>query len=295
MRLTLVAALLVICGGALAQTPPPLADTPETVYSEAQRDEDLSLSRRTIDAVLTPPDSIEGQFARWRRPICINVYGLAPLAKLAVERRIRQIAEQVGAPLDRADPCTPTVLIAFTDSPRETLDSIARVRPWLTPNLGLIRSRVKESQPIQAWYAIMVRDAIGYRLEYDGYSYEPPSFSPWQNTHLHSGLETQIAAATIVVENKAILGMNLGTLADHFALLALAQGRDTDKCKPVQTIANLMRSDCAPDHQAQELTVGDMALLTGLYATPDDRMQRLQKIRIIGNMTRTLEAQTTSK
>ncbi len=169
------------------------------------------------------------------------------------------------------------------------------MRPWLLPGLGQIRSRTKEAQPVQAWYATLIRGHDYWKLEYDGFEQEPQGVNPWEMTRLNSGIETQIGAATIVVQTNAIMGKSLASLADHFALLALAQGRASDTCKPVQTIANLLRSDCDPAYRAQEMTAGDIALLSGLYQTPDDAMQRIQKIRIMGNMRKTLEAQTTGK
>lgn len=300
MRLLPLACLFLAATSAAAQTPPappPLAPDVETVYSDAQRDADESLSRRAVTGVLAPADGTEsGQYARWKEPVCFNVYGLSVLAKYQVETRLKAIAQQVGAQIDRAENCAPNILIAFTADPGATLESIARVRPWLVPGLGMIRSRTRESLPIQAWYSIALTGKSGRPiLVYDGYDEEPRIFAAQSLSRLSSGLESRIMAVTMVVDTKAIMGMNLTTLADHFAVMTLAQTRATNRCRNFATIVNLMLKDCDPAYTPQAITGNDIALLTAHYKVLDDRMELLQGMRIIGNMRRTLENQVTGK
>jgi len=296
MRYTLFAVLL-FSSTALAQTPLPLSENVETVYSEVQREQDESLSRRAVQGVLAPADGTEsGQYARWKEPVCFNVYGLTPLTKYTVERRMKDIAQQVGAQIDRREDCPPNILIAFTPDTQATLESIAKVRPWLVPGLGMIRSRTRESQPIQAWYAIALSGKTGHPvLVYDGYDQEPRIIAAPSISRLGSGLSSQIMAVTMVVDTKAIMGMNLTMMADYFAVMTLAQTRATNRCRDFRTIANLMLKNCDAAHMAQAITDNDIALLTSHYKTNDDRMELLQGIRIIGNMRKALEAQATGK
>lgn len=298
MRAAGIALLLLSSTMALAQTPTPgPAPAPETldhetVYSDVQMERDQSISRETVESVLDPVDTVDGQFARWKQPVCFNVYGLSAAAKYVVERRMKDIAHQVGAPVDRADPCTPTATIVFTADPMATLESIAKVRAWLVPGLGMIRSRVREAQPIQAWYNTMVVNDNGRRfLEYDGYTDEPVWGSSDRISRIESGVTTEMASVLMVVDTKAIMGMSLATLADHFALMSLAQARALRGCRDIETIANLLKKDCAPGLQPANITNNDIALLTGLYKTPDADMGRLQRQRIIGNMRKSLEDQ----
>lgn len=294
MRVPALLALLLSSSIALAQTP--VMHEPETVYSDAERDRDESVSRRTVTDVLSPADTTDDQYARWKLPVCFNVYGLAPVAKYLVETRMKQVARQVGAPVDGRENCDTNILIAFTSDQKATLQSIADVRPWLVPGLSMIRNRVRESQPIQAWYALGMTGKTGRAmLVYDGYEYEPQYIPATTLTRLDTGLETQIMAVTMVVDTKAIMGMKLETLADYFALHSLAQIQTRQQCRAVETIANLMQVGCDPALAADHITKGDLAMLTGIYQTPDDSMQRIQKMRIIGNMRRSLESQTTGK
>jgi hypothetical protein len=286
---------VLVSGAAFAQQPAqaPAQDSalaPETVYSDAQRGEDESLSRRTVQSVLAPVDTFENQYSRWKMPVCFNVYGLAAAAKYVVERRMKDVAQQVGAPLDRNEACVPSVTIVFTVDPQATLQSIAKVRPWLVPGLDMIRSRARQSQPIQAWYATAARGKSGrLQLLYDGYDDEPVRIAPSELSRLSTGIETEMAGVTVIVDTKSIMGMQLGTLADHFALVSLAEAQYSTGCKPVRTVANLMHRNCDPALVADALTPGDIALLTGLYKTDDQRLQAIQGQRITGNMRKTLE------
>jgi hypothetical protein len=288
----LVFALLLAATPVLAQTP----GEPETVYSDAQWYKDYSRSAQTLDALAAPVSGVDGQYARWKDPVCFNVYGLAPAIAYAMKRRMKEVAHHVGAPLDASESCTPNVTIIFTSDPDATRQSIWEVRPWLVPGLGMIRNRVRQEQPIQAWYAGLLRGPNGRRILWDGYDedfYYSTGFGAGfvenpMMSRLNSGIETEIGAVTIIVDSKAILGMTLGALADHFALLSLAEAHVSRQCKPVETIANLMRKDCGP--AATALTQNDLVMLTGLYKTPDDFMQTMQRARILGNMRKAFEA-----
>jgi hypothetical protein len=275
------------------QTPTDSLD-PVTVYSEAERQADESISRRTVRSVLAPVDAFN-QYSRWKQPVCFNVYGLSSIAKYVVERRMKDIAAMVGAPLDRQDPCVPNVTIVFTPDPPATLQSIATTRNYLVPWAGMIRSRIKEALPIQAWYATIIKGADRRKyLQYDGYNDDEPYVVAASLDRFNSGVETELGAVTILVDTNAIMGMQLGTLADHFALISLSQSRVSRGCLDVDSIANLPHKDCPPNVTVQAITLGDVALLTGLYKTSDDRLQNLHAQRIIGSMREVLEAQLTS-
>ena len=104
-----------------------------------------------------------------------------------------------------------------------------------------------------------------------------------------TGVWSEMAGVVIIVDAKAIMGMTLGSLGDYFSLLALAQSPVTGHCQVAPSITNLM-ANCASDLKSTSLTNVDLALLTGLYQTPE-KPEMIQKARIIGAMRRSLEAQ----
>jgi hypothetical protein len=294
-------ALLLLLSGAAAAAQTPVAHEPETVYSDAEVEQDQSISRQTVGSVLDPVWSMDDQYARWKKPVCFNVYGLSASAKYVIERRMKDIALQVGAPVDRNDPCVPNVTIAVTPAPAATLASVHAARRALLPNYGFIAAELKQSQPVQAWYGVSVRGTSGREeLLFDGFNDGIPDERRFgamsgELSRINTGLSTALQTVLIVADTKALMGKSLGTLADHFAMLALAQMRDTEQCKDVPTIANLMNPNCTADFRPDAITGNDLALLTAMYQTPDQEMQKMQRARIIGNMRRTLETQVTGK
>jgi hypothetical protein len=313
---------------ALAQ---PDSSQVETVYSDAQREADQDLSRRFVTGLLAPSATFENQYAKWKRAVCPNVYGMSASAKYVLERRIRDVAQEVGAPVDRADSCTPNVTIVVTPQPQAALDSIALSSPYLVT--GGKKRQLTVTQPIQAWYTTYRRDFSGLAqldLNWEDAATAAPEgaagLSPLafdatigiptesvftgpgglssatsgtlerdiprirsQGTRLSTGISPEMAGVVVIVDSKAIMGMTLGTLGDYFALLALSPSPATGRCQEAPTIANLMAQGCANDVKSSQLTGVDVALLTGLYQTPE-KPEMVQKQRIIGAMRRTLEA-----
>ena len=278
-----------------------------------------------------PSTSFQDQYSKWNRPICPNVYGMSALAKFTLERRIRDVAHQVGAPVDRRDPCTPNITVVVTPEPQATLDSIAAVAPYLV--VGGKKRQLTVTHPIQSWYTTFRRDYSGLAqldLAWEDAATAaagaPAGVAPMitdasigvaesgntsglagmsagvngsiesdiprvraQGGRLGTGVWSEMAGVVIIVDAKAIMGMTLGSLGDYFSLLALAQSPVTGHCQVAPSITNLM-ANCASDLKSTSLTNVDLALLTGLYQTPE-KPEMIQKARIIGAMRRSLEAQ----
>ena len=275
---------------AMAQTPAPQA-APETVYSEAQHEKDLSASRWVIENLLRPSFSLDGQYARWKQPICPHVYGLKPLPAWFVEHRIREVAEMIGAPLDREDPCIPNIGVVLTLDPQASLMSIADKAPLLIQG-GNQKLQVK--YPVQAWYASFLDNSDGRKIidipwelvtpPLDG----PPLVGGTSSNRLYTNVSPEMAAATVLVDSKAVTGMTLGELGDYLAFMTLAQSGQYGDCMEAPSIANLMLDKCPAANRAHSLSRIDLALLGALYQVPDFP-EALQKQRIVGAIRRDLE------
>jgi len=285
-----------------------IAGAPETVISEGQRAKDALLSRKFVTSLLRPSNNLEGQFSRWKKPICAHVSGLTPAANLFVERRIRAIAQQIGAPLDRRDPCRANINVFVTPEPQATIDAMTTRDPLRLLAINSPDRGLTMRFPVQAWYAGYYRDYDGIlRLDAPRGVQEawkndfPPAFIPRGGaplegdsrpnlTRLFTGMVPEIGDATVLVDAAAINGLTLGALADHVALMMLAQTPATGRCQPAPSIANLFLKDCETDYHVNALSDVDMAMLTALYRTPD-QPENLQMTRLIGNMQRALEGE----
>lgn len=274
---------------ALAQTPPPISAQVETVYSEADRARDEDLSRRLVQSLLRPSVNLEGQFTRWKTPICPRIVGLTPTAAHVVDRRIRDIAGQVGAPLNRADPCHPNIVILVTPTPQETLDDVAKADFMLVAS-ARSKDRLAIQHPVQAYYFGLYRDFKGrtfWDMDWEFYLDEPPKVAA-RMTRISTGIKAEIGVATIIVDANAISNLTLGSVGDYLALMALAQTPATGRCQPAPSIANLFLKECGADVQSDSLSDVDLSMLTSLYQASEEP-EKLQMNRLLMGMTRYLE------
>ncbi len=287
-RLLPLCLILAAVTGAVAQ---PLTTAPmETITSEAQRARDEQTAYRAVQSLLAQSTSMENQYARWKDPVCPHVYGLTPVASYVIEHRIKEIAAQVGAPVDRNDPCTPNIGIIVTPDPQKSFNSISARVPWLLTSGG---KRDKVTYPVETWYAGLLRDYNGKASidqSWEDAGLDGPPYVPAQLSRLSTGQTAEMGAATVLVNTSAIIGMSLGSLADYIALQTLAQAQAKGRCQDVPSIANLMLADCDSANHVDHLSDIDLALLTALYAAPE-RPELLQRQRIVAAMKKALDAQ----
>jgi hypothetical protein len=161
----------------------------------------------------------------------------------------------------------------------------------------MICTRVRESLPVQAWYANLMRDGNGFtRLtpacNGEDYYFGSPAVQIVESmSRLESDFSTEMGAVTLIVDQKAIMGMPLGSLADYFAMLSLAEGRMNRSCKEFESITNLMQKDCQPGLVSKQITSNDLMLLTSLYKVDDSRLTTLQAARIAHDVRKALQAE----
>src|SRR5689334_15820566 len=118
---------------------------------------------------LAAPTRLTGKMARWKEPICPVTVGLKPAFVQFINRRLREVAAQVGAPVSERASCRTNIEIVFTTTPQELVDNVRRKQPFL---LGYYDSREQEEKltavthPIQAWYVTGTRDVEGgYQID----------------------------------------------------------------------------------------------------------------------------------
>ncbi len=267
---------------ALAQAPDPLPvpqGEVETIHSDAQREKDDNTARDFVRTYLDPSYPLDEQFALWKVKVCPRVWGLKPLASWTIEHRIKQVAQQVGAPVDWADTCkAPNVLVIVSPEPQATLDSLADKVPILVAMRDILRLDIK--YPIQSWYVPMIGDYDGKKtLAIQTADGGAPVFHA-EGTRLENGLSVGFGMATIIINAKAVSGLSLSAIADYAAMAGLSETVQRGWCHPIPTIANLMVKDCPAENRSNGLTDIDLAMLTGLYSN-DDGPGLLQRQRIV--------------
>jgi hypothetical protein len=108
---------------ALALTAAPAIAAPDEVVIEGRRysrEQASALSHDFVRRLGQLPDDGSGQYARWNRPICVGVIGVASTYAAIVKQRIEATAREAGAPVARTK-CRTNLLVAFTGDSRRLL------------------------------------------------------------------------------------------------------------------------------------------------------------------------------
>lgn len=294
---------LILHGTASAQPvdPRPARRSTENVTVRAQRVEDWNYSAKFVQSLLQPSFTMEGQFATWKVPVCPRVKGMSDGAAHLIEQRIRAIAKKIGAPLNLEGSCTPNIVIVATQEPQTILNGLKEKNTLLFAASS--PGDLQMHYPVQVWYYSVDRDYNGQlwpdipmdkyigSSDTAGKATTPITSMPMMagnNTNLYTGIQPEVRTAIIIADSNAIKGLALGSFADYVALLGLAQTPVTGRCQPAPSIANLFLTDCPEGIRTAGLSTADLAVLTGIYQTPDTP-ERLQKVRIINNMRKYLE------
>jgi hypothetical protein len=285
-----------------AQEPPPEPQaeaTGSSITVTGERESDRSETRREA-ARFFDSHAVEtriGQLARWHEPICARTGGLPPELAVRVATRIMDIAESVGAPVNRAERCRPNVRIGFTDEPQEMVErAYRRNRLVIGFHYAARRGEVMEiRQPVQAWYVTKTRalptgggfDRANPQIEtIDDARVRPPSGAA--GSRFTSGLSSRLVHVLILADTNIVAGQQTDAIAELLAFLALAQTPVAEACDQAVTILNLMNPACPPEQRPAALTEADLAYLRALYSSDPEAGERLQRGNIVQHMTNEL-------
>jgi hypothetical protein len=235
---------------------------------------------------------------------------------------MKDVAAEVGAPVNAQEPCAPNIGIVFSTTPQALLDNTRIRHPVLLGfhnNSAQAQSLATVTHPIQSWYTTETQDLNGGRvvdngvcrgaaLEMDaallgtgidsafGASGTPfvtmslPCASAYavSGNRLGNGLSSELYRVFIVAEPAKLLDYEIGTLSDYIAMLALSQLQPPDSCQDLPTILNLLVPGCS--RSAKALTSGDMAYLRGLYKMSPGGTFSVQRDELMYQMDQSLEA-----
>jgi hypothetical protein len=318
-RIFLVLSLASAGVPAFAQGAPRPAPT-ESVTVTGIKDVDAAVTK--FVGSMTVPTRVADRLARWRQGICPLTAGLRPDAVKFVIKRIRDVAAQVGAPVnDRAD-CKANIEIMFTTTPQALLDTIFIQYPYI---LGYHDNSAQATKlatvvwPIQSWYSTATDDLRGNVLidgikkNGMGMTLDMPSVpAGWgggmqtvsptvtmnlpdaqvtnvTGSRLGDGVSSDFHHVVVVAEPAKLLGYEIGTLADYIALLALSQTVQPEQCQELPTILNLLAPGCTV--RPTSLTNVDLAYLRALYKMTPTTTVRGQRSEIVYQMDKNLGAE----
>lgn len=289
---------LLLCLPAIAQPAAESVTVTGTKSREVMQDFVKSLAAST---------RFTGKIARWSDGICPVVAGLPPGFTKFVRVRLREIATQVGAPVNTNPSCKPNIEIGFTAKPQALVDKLRRTNPdylGYHDNQEQLDRLATVTRPIQAWYLTSTQDVngtvlvdgakiagIGLRVPCGfcpgGYTYLPNARAlAVTGSRLGDGLRSGLYHVTIVADPSQLKEYEIGSLADYIAMLALTQPGSLDTCQQLPSIVNMLAKDCGIKSDA--LTENDTAYLRGLYKMGPDRSLQTQRDEIAYQMEKEL-------
>jgi hypothetical protein len=290
--------LMVLAGAAQAQPAPPT----ESVTVTGAR------SRQVLDQFVqsfAAPTRMTGKLARWEDGVCPVTVGLKPAFTKFISVHVKDVASQVGAPVNAQSGCKPNIEIVFTTAPQKLLDNIRKKQATYlgyADNSAQMDALAKVSHPIQAWYTTATRDLRGEthvdssKVAMSGIPIEVPcpdcpdgkirlygiSAGTVTGSRLGDGMRSSLYHVIIVADPTKLADYEIGTLADYVAMLSLAQLSSLDLCQTLPSIVNTLAKNCAMP--ATALAANDLGYLRGLYAMGPGRNLRGQEDAIAFQM-----------
>lgn len=272
-------------------------------------------SRDTVDQFVTAfatPTHLTGKIARWENGICPLTVGQEPAFTNFVTQRVKDVAAQVGAPVNNSPSCAPNIDIVFSKIPQELLNNVRKHQPdyiGYADNSAEADKLATVTRPVQAWYATQTQDRQGrnrvdrgVRLgegasiacnncggarsgETDYLS--DATYAKVSGNRINDGVRSTFYHIVIVADINKLGGYEAGPMADYIAMLALAQLNSLDSCQPLPSIENMLAKGC--EAKTGVLTPNDTAYLRGLYKMSPDRMRlSTQKSEIADLMSQSL-------
>jgi hypothetical protein len=216
-----------------------------------------------------------GKIARWEDPICPQVTGLPANFTKFIAKRLREVASQVGAPVDPDETgCKSNIEIVFTATPQDLLNSIREKQPirlGYYDNEAQADEMAKVKHVIQAWHATQQVDLRGNRMVES----RNPIRTNGRDLNLTASdgrrtgdsVHSTYLSGVVVADPNKLVDYEIGTLADHIAMLALAQPANMDVCQELPSILDMTNPTCRKDKPVKALTAADTGYLQGLYKT----------------------------
>ena len=308
-RLVALSLFLMLVGSAEAQTPVPAPPESVTVSGTRSRDviQDFAHS-------FAAPTHFIGKIARWERGICPVAVGMPDDANAFVIARLKEVAAKAGAPISTDTACKHNIEIVFTHTPQALLDNVKKDQEDF---LGYHDSPAQRDKlaavthPIQAWYTTATQDLKGV-LQVDASQSAKPGrglmlqlpcallgnaggpamgagalcteYLPGVRKYESAGFKTRDGLRSdfyniiIVADIGKIGGLELDSVSDYIAMLALTQPGSLDACPPLSSIISLLAKDC--DSHAERLTDADFAYLDGAYKMNPEMALGLQQRQI---------------
>lgn len=243
-------------------------DVTVTGQREVKRDE----AQRFVGEVRT---TVNGQFARFREPVCPTVMGIPDEFAAIVEKRFRAVAQEAEVPTAAAD-CAPNIIVIVASDADKLVRDMRDQAPGLFRGLDLtdIRKAMRDG-PVHVWSTVETRNEDGMGASASAADGGTPAARGGPPTAGAATMQVRSASiidlpvqqvavqSVMVIDDDAALGKTLTQIADYAAMRTLAGARPPKRALPTDTILTLFDSEGAPP----TASAVDRSYLKGLYAS----------------------------
>jgi len=216
-----------------------------------------------------------GQVARYHNPICPAAMGLSPQNSAILMRRIRAMAQSIGAEVDPKPRCQANlILMIAADADALFEDARKRKLSWFEGVRAADISKLAASDgPVKVWHVTSMRNEDGhgsgvYGEDMDGVTLQVRSVSM-----LRKPTRQDIDGSVLIIERSAIEGLSLNQIA-AYALMRTAARTDIPDAPHAGTILTLFTPD---GDRPAGLTPADETYLKALYSG-DGRLRETAEI-----------------
>jgi hypothetical protein len=241
----------------------------DTIVVTGNRDTDRQI-RDFVGALTRAP--LQQQLSRFEWNVCPAAAGLPEGQKAAVVKRMRQVAQATRIPLDKVT-CTPNVVVAVTHDKKAFLKALRRKHPDYFDEISFfqVRRLMQEPGPAVAWHIPAPHlDADGVAIGEDAEFGVPTNRTVRSPSRITPPTRPHFLAAVVVVETKALEGLDATQLADYAAMRAFAQTDPSQLPDPSPpTILTILEAPMGSEIPLT-LTKWDLGFLRALYASPEN-------------------------
>jgi len=269
----------------------------ETIIVTGRLNNDNSIreqARSFINKVASTTD--EGQYARWKDPVCVKVVGIEDSHAKTVKSKIYDVSRLVGAPATKIN-CRPNVVIVFNDDARSLVAAVERKDPGV---FRYIRAQERHNlrdglSAVRWWYGTLAEGADGHQIISESaalinnISIPRPPDAKYLDSYGASLIGTKIRvnlqSIVIIVDVPKSTGFKLKAIAAYISFIALSQTKVSPDIGETPSILRLFSKPPTDLTLPIDITDWDLAYLSSLYKISASQPARVQSVKIAGEMS----------
>ncbi len=243
----------------------------ENIVVEGTIDVDRADARdQTRDITPRPTAALE-PLARFNKPICPGVWGLAPENAQLVIDRIYDNAEQVEVMVNATENCDANIWVIVVDDPHETFQELRDNNDFLVRGLGFWeRERVEDQDGAAlSWNLISIRNRGGLEAV-QGANSDAVNETTLM-TRTNTAIRQDIELSVVLFRRSELATVDALTLADYATMRALAKTEEPNEDLAFDTVLAAF----GPARDVTRLSVFDRSYLRALYRSSPTRDARM--------------------